>query len=148
MTTMHQEPDPAFVLRVLRTFDRVDDRESLFWRTPATGINYTFFVNCSDLFWWGTSDLEEITPDNIAQLEQAIDDVSADAWRFGHLGVELFVARMRKMRPQGAWYQQVRKYQAPDSKETIELVLALFDECGPEREQGLGNPRKQTGTTL
>lgn len=145
MTEEHQEPDPAFVLRVLRAYDKVQGQEDLFWRTPATGCDYAFFVNCSDVFWWGTGDMEEITPDNIEQLEQAITDVHAVAWRHGHLAPDLFVARLRQQRPQGAWYQQIRKYQAPDSKETIERILALFDECGPEREQDLWNPKKQTG---
>lgn len=138
MTTVHQEPDPAFVLRVLRIFDEIECQEELFWRTPATtGRQYYFSAKCSDVFWWGrwgTSDSEEITPDNIERLEQAVIDIRAIARRFDYLAPELFVARIRQQRPQGAWYQQVRKYQAPDSKETIELVLALFDECGPERE--------------
>ena len=44
-------------------------------------------------------------------------------------GGELFCARIRKMRPQGACYAYY------DKKD-----WHLFDACGPERECGFGNP--------
>lgn len=45
---------------------------------------------------------------------------------------ELFAARMRKMRPQGASYSLY-----PPS------IWPLFDACGSVRETGLGNPQPQ-----
>ncbi|UDL15984.1 hypothetical protein QEH42_gp234 [Microbacterium phage Pumpernickel] len=43
----------------------------------------------------------------------------------------LFAAKSRKMRPQGAYYKSIP-----------ENIWHLFDACGPEREVGMGNPRK------
>ena len=45
----------------------------------------------------------------------------------------LFACRMRKMRPQGACYKNIR----PE-------VVALFDACGPDREIDKVNPLGNT----
>jgi hypothetical protein len=47
-------------------------------------------------------------------------------------GAELFCARVRKMRPQGAWYAYCPEAEWP-----------LFDACGPERGVDAGNPYAQ-----
>ncbi|MFC1420768.1 hypothetical protein [Streptacidiphilus cavernicola] len=89
-------------------------------------------VNVSDVFAWGCADAEDITPERLPILEQAWLDcraVDADEWT-----AELYAARVRGMRPQGAAYP----------KEAA--VAALFDACGPEREVGLGNPRRPPAT--
>lgn len=92
------------------------------------GDRVSINVNVSDVFAWGGGDAEEITPERLPVLEQAWRDcraVDADEWI-----VELYAARVRGMRPQGAAYPK-----EPG-------IAALFDACGPERPIGLGNPRK------
>jgi hypothetical protein len=84
---------------------------------------------CSDEFAWGTADLEQITPENIHELERAIADVKAIDKDIGHAFI-LFAARQRKMRPQGAAY--------PKDKE----LWPLFDACGPKREVNMINPHR------
>ncbi len=127
-----------FIYRVLSivAFDNTDD---LWWRfreggdRPLTDADpLDFYINCNDLFWWGASDLEAVTPDTVDALAQAYADTKAIDERMGHLyGAELYCARQRKMRPQGAWF----------AKGHIESAyMPLFAECGPEREVGHGNP--------
>lgn len=125
----------AFAGRVFALFDKHDRHESLFFRTGNVygGGEYAkpaaFFVICNDAFWWGTGDLEEITPENIDVLEQAFADCHAAENVVGTINAaELFAARVRKMRPQGAAY--------PSEPE----LWPLFDACGPERETDMGNP--------
>lgn len=131
----------AFTARVLAVFDRYDQHESLFWRTGEKyggGVYDTpaqFFARCSDLFYWGCADLEEITPGNVAVLEGAMADAKAADQVVGAChGGELFCCRVRGMRPQGAAYP-------PE----VEL-WPLFDACGPERPCDGGNPRPHPGT--
>ena len=129
--------DMDFVERVLRVFEEYDAHDELYWRT---GKRYgggefnkpaSFFVNCNDVFCWGSADLEEVTPENIDVLEQSYADAKA-ACECGHIygAAMLFCARVRKMRPQGAAYP----------KDHPEL-WPLLDACGPERAVGMGNPR-------
>lgn len=97
------------------------------------GQQISIAVNVSDVFAWGGADAEDITPEHLPVLERAwLDCKVADAEEWT---VELYAARVRGMRPQGAAYP----------KEAA--VAALFDACGPEREVGLGNPRKPPTTT-
>lgn len=128
-----------FVARVLSLFDRYDIHDLLFWRT---GKRYgggefanpaSFFVNCNDVFCWGTADLEEITPENIEVLEASLADCKAIDRVTGAIEApHLFVARVRKMRPQGAMYPHINP-----------ALWPLFDACGPEREVNCGNPKRQ-----
>lgn len=126
-----------FVLRVLRlTSEMEEGGDFLWWRTDGEYAPVTFFVNCNDTFWWGTGDVEPITPDNIAVLEQAAKDCAdVDEVLDGYAG-ELFCARVRKMRPQGAAYPK-------DAR-----LWPLFDACGPERIVALLNPKPQPAPTL
>lgn len=127
----------AFVRRVLAAFDRCDMHSDLWWRTGERygGRQYddpaTFLVDCSDTFWWGTADCEEVTPENVGLLEQTFADlrVADGPGATVHIG-DLFAARIRKMRPQGACY----------AKRYAPKLWPLFDACGPERKVGLGNP--------
>lgn len=91
----------------------------------------TAFVNCSDLFDWGSADCEEVTPENFPMLVQAIEDAEKAVKYGGIRGDDLFCARVRGCRPQGAAYTFIRPELWP-----------LFDACGPERETGVGNPYK------
>jgi len=115
----------AYHRRVLALFWKADIRDELLWHDSPDGIH--FAANVSDVFAWGCADAEDITPDTITALEQAHADclaVGAEEYT-----AELYAARQRGMRPQGAAY--------PDKPE----AQALFDACGPERAVGLGNPR-------
>ena len=128
-----------FILRALHCFDGFDGPacDELWWRTDAPDYDpLTLLVNCNDVFFWGSSDAEELTPENITALEQAIADMRAlnlkddkkheESWSKAHI---LWIARQRKRRPQGAYYTYI-----PES------YWPLFHAAGPEREVGLGNP--------
>lgn len=133
----------AFIVDVLSMLDSdngLGDLDESVFRMVRDG-NVTFMVNANDLFYWACADGEEITPDNIAQLRQAITDVrlarglqsepriseSREEWEWwyhaGHLGAELFCCRVRGMRPQRPCYKSI-----PDD------LRPLFDACGPERD--------------
>lgn len=113
----------AFVLRVLEIFgEEADLYGELFWRVGHPDPGLHLYALCNDVFWWGTADAEEITPENLPVLEQALVEVK-DLGALNYLP-ELFAARTRKMRPQRPWYE----------KKSAEIA-ALFDACGPERER-------------
>jgi hypothetical protein len=82
-----------------------------------------FYVNCNDLFFWGCSDAEDIeTQEDIDLLKKCFEDIG-EYW-----ATQLFTARKRRMRPQGAAYPK------------NENLWKFFDDCGPEREIDLCNP--------
>lgn len=85
----------------------------------------TFDANCSDLFFWGCADSEDINEEDLPLLRQSLEDSESH-------GMLLYCARKRKMRPQGAYYTHLREDEA------------LFDVCGPERKTGIGNPKHQS----
>ena len=94
-------------------------------------------VNCNDLFFWGCSDLEVVTPETLPFLEKAIKDCkdiddNNDPKVLGAdpelIGMDLYCCRQRGMRPQGACYPKHKEY------------WPLIDACGEERELGVGNP--------
>ena len=125
--TPNSESD--LTLRVLRVF-AFDNTEQVWWRTDGEYAPVTFFVKCNDLFWWGCSDCEQITEQNIDLLERTAQDLGEDDAAI-YLG-ELFAARSRGMRPQGACY-----------KNWPERIQVLFNACGPEREINIANPFTQ-----
>ena len=123
---------PGFVVRVLELFSlsHADAYGDLFWRVDDGQVR--LFANVSDVFAWGGSDCEPITSESLPALEQAYTDLKAvEAEEFT---AELYTARQRGMRPQGAAYPS-------DTHESWRKVSALYDACGPERELGLGNPK-------
>jgi hypothetical protein len=73
------------------------------------------YVNCSDTFYWGCSDAEEITFNELAELKEC--------WSLSTHGGELWCARKRGMRPQTASYKECYP----------KTEWPLFDACGPER---------------
>ncbi len=77
----------------------------------------TLWVNCSDLFWWGCSDGEDINLDELPALIVCLKLSPVH-------GGDLWCARKRKMRPQKPCY---KNYSEEERK--------LFDECGPERDE-------------
>jgi hypothetical protein len=116
----------AFFLRVMKIFADLDARDSLWWNMRATGVPLQFAVNCSDVFDLGT-DFEDLTPENLHILEQAIKDVkenyhSAAGGPMGEYdwALGLFCARIRGQRPR------------PRTIIPEDLRL-LFDAAGPPR---------------
>ncbi|UVG35196.1 hypothetical protein SEA_CECE_190 [Microbacterium phage Cece] len=155
------------------------------------GPHFITYLDCSDTFFWGSSDAENVTEENFHILKQTMADLkdvykkydrlareavgantlhdAYEKWKAehpdelderGHIpnwrekpeykeatadydryaaarqGVEaalgdLFAARVRKLRPQGACYSRYP-----------EELWPLFNEAGPERETGFGNPYK------
>lgn len=119
-----------FLSRLFSILDDFDQHDDLYFRTGQRfgGGSFaepaSFFINCNDLFYWATADLEEITPENIDLLEQSFADAKA-ACQFGELyGGALFAARSRGMRPQQPAYAQYPAEMHP-----------LFDAAGPVRDR-------------
>lgn len=124
--------NPDFVLRVLDAFYQADSYDSIFWR--VNGNHVVFFANCSDFFYWATADAEEILPKDLHLLEKTLlelQDIDCSYYL-----AELFCARKRGMRPQGAAYQGSLGLGTSEARK-------LFDACGPERETDLWNPKAQ-----
>ncbi len=115
-----------FVTKVLRLFE--DSNQLIFWRTDEDFSPITFWVNCNDIFYWGASDAEEITPENISLLEQCCIECGDG---FAVEASILFCAKMRNMRPQNDIYNHFDKKFWP-----------LFNACGLKREINIGNPAK------
>lgn len=109
-----------FIEKLLKLTAQFHSCDSIFWDEDLR-----FYVNCNDVFDWGCSDAEEVTPENIHLLEQSFKDDRIYA-------ETLFCARVRKIRPQGAAYPPKER----------EKTIQLLNECGPERKTGLGNPYK------
>ena len=124
---MEAETELKFIKDVLKVLSDYDIETSLCW--GFTDDKLELFINCNDRFWWAAGDSEEITPENLPILEQALKNVKALS-NFTFYGADLFCCRVRGMRPQGAAYPERRE------------LWPLFDACGPERETGMGNPYK------
>ena len=124
----------AFITRVMQIFSlsHADSYSSVFWRVDDGELR--LFANVSDTFFWGGSDAEQITFATLSDLERAYADlkeVKAEMFT-----AELYAARIRKMRPQGACDP------SGHDMSTWKRVHELFDACGPERPIDMGNPRK------
>jgi hypothetical protein len=117
----------SYVTRLLRLFVH-DLSENVTWRVDESGAP-TFEVNCNDLFWWGTADAEEVERADVDALERAFADARAADPEGVHWAAELWVARKRGLRPQGAAYAHVPT-----------ALHALFDAAGPPREVEFTNP--------
>lgn len=96
----------AFFMRVMKIFDDLDARSSLWWNMRSAGNPLQFAVNCSLVFDGGGADFEDLTPENLHILEQAIKDVREDylSAAGGPMGeydwaLWLFCARIRARRP-------------------------------------------------
>lgn len=112
-----------FVDEVLKTIAYHDINEYIIIRYDEEGPH--FWVDCSDLHWWGVAYGVEITPENIEELKDCLDYNDAE-------GYLLFCCREYEMRPQGAFYDYIKE----------ELWLE-FDKCGPFRESDFMNPHIQ-----
>jgi hypothetical protein len=88
------------------------------------GKEIRLLVNCSDTFFWGCSDAEEIELSELPALQEC--------YRLSpRYGGELWVCRKRGMRPQTASYRECY----PESE------WHLFDAAGPERTDPDGKGR-------
>jgi len=128
----------AFIRSVLFLTRKHDIEDDLRWLVEENG-DIKFYVICSDTFAWGCADAEDITPENLPVFEQvcneceALDANGADDidHKFAILyAAQLFAARVRGMRPQGACYKSYPK-----------RMWHLFNACGPERLLNLINPK-------
>lgn len=89
-------------------------------------------VFCSDFFFWGTADAENIEASDLPLLEQTHQDVKAILPHAEHETLSLFAARKRKLRPMDGCYDHI----------PIQLH-ELFNAAGPVREMNHFNcPRK------
>lgn len=125
----HQEgplDELEFIHRVLGVFYAADARDSLLW-CPREDGSYGFSANVSDVFYWGTADAEDITEENLPLLEQALNDAVAAG--VAYATPDLFAARQRNLRPQGA----ATKHMRPEER-------ALYESL-PERTTDLFNPK-------
>jgi hypothetical protein len=118
-----------FLHALLALSSRIDLGEQLMLHTDGQQIHAS--VNISDVFWWGGADAEDVTPETLPALERAYTDLRAIHPTADMYTAELYAARLRGMRPQGAAYPKERA-----------ATQALFDACGPERPTGLGNPHR------
>lgn len=102
-----------FILRVLKIFQEYP--EDLIWGIDEQN-NVKFYINCNDLFYWGTADAEEITINNINLLEKIKTKYENE---YSFVWKDLFCCRSRKMRPQKSVYTIIPK-----------ALHHLFDACG------------------
>jgi len=121
-----------YVATVLGTWEECDIYEGLMWSVKGGAVQFSAI--CSDLFYWGCADAEDIiAPDDLDLLKQCLADLQA-ADDTTYLIGELFAARKRGMRPQTPWG---RTYDRENSCYTEDNLLpsvrALFDACGPVR---------------
>lgn len=126
----------AYMVRVLGAVAAADQHDHIWWRCDGHYAPITFFVVVSDVFAWGTSDAEEITPSTVDALERAYADVREAADGDTTFGAILYASRRRGQRPQGAAYPSDPR------------LWPLFDACGPQREIDMFNPHLPgTGAT-
>lgn len=85
-------------------------------------------LNMNDMFYWGSSDSEEVLLEDLPALRTAVENAGS---RYGDL---LFAARKRNLRPQGVVLNNIK------SKTVRDLFLDL-----PEREVDLCNPYNTEG---
>jgi len=119
-----------FERAVMAIFQKSECTESLMWRVLDDSI--AFSVNISDVFAWGGADAEEISYQDLPLLVETWADLTVldkTLWL-----PELYAARKRGERPQGAAY--------PSALDGWKLK-ELFDACGPVRTTGFGNPRSK-----
>ncbi|WP_016888285.1 hypothetical protein [Mycobacteroides abscessus] len=156
------DKDLLYEVAKLAQFDAC---ESIWWRWNEGRTELLVLVNCSDLFDWGTADCELVTEENLPILKQSIADVqvvSGSEYDGQSTAFLLFCCRVRKQRPQGAYYKYLTvHYSVPDGlnewgnpkqrKDEEESALRtenlrdLFNACGPQRGIDFLNPKDQEG---
>lgn len=120
------------ILRLLQIMSDNDCYDDMTWGTRGDAAPIKFYINCNDLFWWGTADGEEVSEEDLDLLEKTFEDAK-QADEYGNCyATLLFCSRKRQMRPQNAYYDHF-----PES------LHPLFDASGPEREVDFLNPKKR-----
>ncbi len=120
------------VMPVLELMSKHHIHDMLSWRCDGEYAPITFWIKCSDQFWWGTADAEDVTIERLPILKKAVEDCNEIDPVLGEIdGCYLFCSIVRKLRPQGCCYPENKK------------LWPLFDACGPERKIDFGNPYKQ-----
>lgn len=139
MTTDPQNIVPRTLNERVLRLSAFDYTEMVWWRlNEGDPERVDFYVPCNDVFAWGCADLEQVTEENIDLLEQTLREGEEQFGPYNaDLAFTLFVARVRKMRPQDAWYNSAL---GKDSDEHG-WWRERFDAAGPERAQDFGNPR-------
>lgn len=116
-----------FKINLLKLVAEYEIHSDLFWNERLD-----FFALCNDVFYWGCADMEMFTSQEDVDLYECTIKDCKNLYSLGEShAVSLYVARKRKMRPQGAVYCHINP-----------ALHALFDACGPEREINAGNPIK------
>src|SRR5690606_6019592 len=88
----------------------LNDLSFRYWEPEELGPGHPgglqAYVNCNDVFYWGSADCEEITKENIHLLIQSVKDCYeiGGYWCASEFSDTLFACRSRGMRPQGAAY--------------------------------------------
>jgi hypothetical protein len=119
-----------FLIPLLKLVCDEDLYNALIFSYDEEGNWQAAFV-CNDFFYWGTADATVIPEQGgILALQMVLDDCKEIDQELGAFEAPLlFCARMNGMRPQGAYYASIAKAFWP-----------LYDQCGPKREIGVGNP--------
>lgn len=134
MVSCEKTENPVTTQTILRALKVLEFEycDYLFWRCDDAG-RFKIFINCSDFFYWGTADAEPITDDNIGLLEETfreVQELKGNKWDADDAPL-LFCARVREMRPQGAYY-----------KHLDEDLHHLFNAVAPERDRDIFNPKE------
>lgn len=124
---MHNYENKEFVYDFLKLCSNYD------LQGDETTIRYSidepeFWINCSDLHFWGVAYGVKVTPSDLSLLIECLNYNKTE----GHL---LFCCKMYGLRPQGAYYQ----YLEPD-------MWLAFDMCGDYRKTSFKNPDCQKFT--
>ncbi|MDQ3029149.1 MAG: hypothetical protein M3R09_03775 [Actinomycetota bacterium] len=123
------------MFELLRLFGDGDACDELRWRDDGAGL--MFKVDCSDTFYWGTADSENVTEADLPELHRAVTDASGcqagrDLWPV------LWCARKRGMRPMDVFYRRVLG--GPPDSGVPGTLAALFDAAGRARPSTLEAP--------
>jgi hypothetical protein len=111
-------------------------------------------LNCSDVFAWGSADFEEITEENLPVLKQTAQDLLDINGAGSAATIELsnlFAARVRGQRPQGAYLAKFDKFPKDPPffiHGGFDKVKELYRAVGPERGIDLFNPQSESGEYL
>jgi hypothetical protein len=132
-----------FIETILLIFDTAECRDELMWTGRWADGVIRFSAQCSDIFEWATADAEGIeTEQDIDLLRQCLAELSEADQRHGrHYLAELYAARKRHQRPQGAWFAPERWAHVSGA----DAIRQLFLDAGPERSIDLFNPQTTEG---
>lgn len=121
---MKENVNPDFILKLLKFIAQHELSERILWNK-----NLQFFVLASDLFFWASSDAEEITPETYPVLLECFEAI-ADTCQTA-IGLDLYCCRVRGMRPQKPYLNLLSEH-----------YRALFMACG--RRERNKNERRST----